>query len=248
MLSTGQARADEVDECIAAHPEAQRLRNAGLLRAAREQLLRCSRDSCPAAVRVECGNMVEEVELKLPTIVLDARDNQGHDLVGVWLSVDDGPRQEFRGTAIALDPGAHSLRFEHRGSRTTMTTVMIREGEKNRVIRVALEPLPTPKNAVLSTGNARPIPTSSVLFGTLGALGVVGFSVLGLSAKADVEHLRETCNRACTDDEVGSLRTKLIFANVSLGVGLLSLGVATALYLTRPARTPSIAALHTPIP
>ncbi|WP_437564178.1 hypothetical protein [Sorangium sp. So ce542] len=71
--------------------------------------------------------------------------------------------------------------------------------------------------------------------GALGAAGLAVFAVAGalsLSAEAD---LRATCAPRCPGDDVRAIRVQHAIADVGLGVGVLALGAATWLYLTRPA-------------
>ncbi|WP_437948462.1 hypothetical protein WME98_49120 [Sorangium sp. So ce296] len=71
--------------------------------------------------------------------------------------------------------------------------------------------------------------------GALGAAGLAVFVVAGalsLSAEAD---LRATCAPRCPGDDVRAIRVQHAIADVGLGVGVLALGAATWLYLTRPA-------------
>jgi hypothetical protein len=67
----------------------------------------------------------------------------------------------------------------------------------------------------------------------VGALGVAGFAVfatLGTSQKGDLER---SCSPFCKTGQVDSAKTKYILADTCLGVGLVSLGVATYLLVKR---------------
>src|ERR1700685_1640160 len=83
LASSGRAFADDKQDCIAASEAgpAQKLR--GSLRGAREPLLICARDGCPAIVRQDCTQWLTEIIAALPSVVVGARDWQGHDLVDV---------------------------------------------------------------------------------------------------------------------------------------------------------------------
>ena len=68
-------------------------------------------------------------------------------------------------------------------------------------------------------------------------LGVAGLAVLagvGASSLGDESALRETCAPRCAEDDVHAIRVKHTIADIGLGVGVASLGVATWLVLTRP--------------
>ncbi|WP_437339349.1 hypothetical protein [Sorangium sp. So ce394] len=112
---------------------------------------------------------------------------------------------------------------------------------------------PTPTAAPTAPTAARPAPTAAPAApsapppaepavpglvwasGALGAAGLAVFAVAGalsLSAEAD---LRATCAPRCPGDDVRAIRVQHAIADVGLGVGVLALGAATWLYLTRPA-------------
>jgi hypothetical protein len=62
--------------------------------------------------------------------------------------------------------------------------------------------------------------------------------VLGLSGQSDVSNLRSTCAPNCQESQVDGARAQLIGADVSLGVGVVSLGVALWFFLhPNPAHT-----------
>src|SRR5580700_9118420 len=57
-----RALADEKEACVAASDQAQTLRDDGKYRAARAQLLVCSRDVCPAIVRRDCEKWLAPID------------------------------------------------------------------------------------------------------------------------------------------------------------------------------------------
>jgi hypothetical protein len=61
---------------------------------------------------------------------------------------------------------------------------------------------------------------------------------LGVLGKSQRDDLRDSCAPSCPEDDVGSVRTKLILADVSLGVGVVSLGVATYLFIASAGSKP----------
>lgn len=63
------------------------------------------------------------------------------------------------------------------------------------------------------------------------ALG--SFAIFGIQGKNEVDDLQK-CKPRCAEEDVDSARTKLIIADISLGVGVVALGVATYMLLTRP--------------
>ena len=103
-------------DCLAATESSLALRNEHKLREARAQLLICSAASCPADMRDECTRRVGEVNAAIPTIVFAVKDAAGNDLVAVRVTMDGQPIAErLEGTALSIDPGAHTFTFETTG-------------------------------------------------------------------------------------------------------------------------------------
>ena len=243
--SPGAARADQTDACIEASVRGQELRDQGKLVAAREQLLVCGVQSCPRLLQKECSEWLADVEARTPSIVIGAIDAEGHDTADVKVTLDGAPfLARLDGQAQPIDPGAHRLTFEHAGSAVLEQQLILREGERRRVVTVRLPPLassapraapaaPLPAAPVAAAGPARTV----AAFG-LGGLAVaagVTFAVLGFGARGDADHLRTTCAPACDPGDVDAVRAKQIGANVALGAGVLAAGAAAVLVFTWPA-------------
>ena len=55
--------------------------------------------------------------LATPTIIIDAKDEVGHDVGDVTVLVDDAMvAAEIDGKAIPLDPGPHTVRLQRRAT------------------------------------------------------------------------------------------------------------------------------------
>ena len=229
----------------------QQLRDKGKLLAAREQLLACGVQSCPRLLPKECAEWLAEVEARTPSIVLGAVDAEGRDTADVKVTLDGAPLlARLDGQAQRIDPGAHRLSFEHAGSATVEQQVILREGERRRVVTVRFPPLaPTAPRAapVASAAPAAAVgPARTVAVVALGGLAVasgVTFAVLGFGARGDASHLRTTCAPACDPADVDAVRAKQIGANVALGTAILAAGAATVLVFTWPAPLASRPAL-----
>ena len=72
----------------------------------------------------------------------------------------------------------------------------------------------------------------------MGVLALGSFAIFGLIGKSDVDDL-ESCRGHCAESDVDHARTKLIVADISLGVGIVALGVATYMFFTRPKEAPN---------
>jgi hypothetical protein len=241
--------------CIRAAEEGQAARDGGQLLRAREIFAACATRECPAMLRRDCTAWLEDARRQTPSIVVVARDTAGRDVVDAQVSVDGVVRlPQLDGSAIELDPGQHLVRVSlGEGARSQLPgadpqeqRILLAPGEKNRTINVTFfRPPPAPSVAPVPTPppqapppapppqrtHGHGLPAGSYLLGGLGlaALGVFGtFGILGLT---DANHLRATCVPACQSAEVDAVRTKLQVADVALGVGVVSLGIATWLGL-----------------
>jgi hypothetical protein len=65
--------------------------------------------------------------------------------------------------------------------------------------------------------------------GTLGVAGFTMFAILGNNRQGELER---SCAPNCQSSQVDSVRTKYMIADTCLGVGLVSLGLATYLFMT----------------
>ncbi|MRG96594.1 hypothetical protein [Polyangium spumosum] len=247
MTSLGgtQAEAAPPDQarkaaCAAAFEEGQELEKAGRLVEARGKFVACSAADCPAVVRDECTTMLPRVESSLPTIVPGLRDATGNDVVDAEVTLDGKVlTKTLDGQPIAVNPGPHTLRFAAPGAPPVERQVVVRVGEKNRVITVDLEASvkdaprdqDKPTEAGQGTSGRR---VASYVLGGLGVVSLGAFAYLGATGKGELDTLKETCGRtqSCASADVDAVKTKLLLADVSLGVGLASLGVATALFFT----------------
>jgi hypothetical protein len=207
-------------ECLGAHEESLALQRKHQLRLAREKLVLCSSSSCPAEVRAECMQNVQELNPRLPTIVFEASDLDGRDLVAVTVRMDGELLTErLEGTAVAVDPGEHAFTFQAVGRPTIERKIIIHEGEQDRRERVAWE-LPAPPkpvapvvapSAAVDLERAAPAPAAGRRLGpariaglAVGAAGVVALgvgAVYGLEAWSKRDSAKKVCpDRTCTGD------------------------------------------------
>jgi hypothetical protein len=127
-------------DCLTANESSLTLRGRNELRAARAQLLVCSAASCPTDIRNECIRRVAEVNQAVPTIVFEAKDASGRNLLEVVVQMDGELLAErLVGTALSIDPGVHTFVFELPGKAKTQKELVILEGEKNRRELVVFE-------------------------------------------------------------------------------------------------------------
>ncbi|HEY5243220.1 MAG TPA: hypothetical protein VIJ22_17190 [Polyangiaceae bacterium] len=131
--------ADDKSQCVDANTQGQNLRRDGKLAAARAQLRTCAAATCPGLVRNDCTQRLDELERAQPTIVFEAKDAHGGDLVDVRVSLDGQLlTAHLDGTASMVDPGTHELTFEAPGQPPVTRKLLVNEGEKGRREQVIL--------------------------------------------------------------------------------------------------------------
>jgi hypothetical protein len=181
-LASPSARALTKDQCVDANTSAQSLRREGKLGAAREQLTLCIDSRCPGIVRYDCTQRLDELERAQPTVVFDAKNAAGDDIVLVHVTVDGvGLADMLDGRALGVDPGPHVFTFETAGQPATTVRLVLKEGEKDRRERIVLggaaEPPPVAASAAPAmTGTSRG-EGQRVAGLVLGAVGLAGLGV-----------------------------------------------------------------------
>jgi hypothetical protein len=227
--------------CFDAAVAGQKLRNAGKLLAANEQFLACVRPSCPDEVARDCSRWLEELANVTPTLVFAARDASGHDLTDVQTFVDEGaPRSVSDGRPIPLDPGPHRVRFVRAGQAEVVQDIVVRAGEKNRVVLAQFAPPTATRPGAASPDGTVPVGTWVAGAAGVAALGV--FAYFGIRGVSDFQSY-DCGGGGCSAPEKSNVTTEFRVADVALGVGIVALGIATVLYLTRPSSHRDVAIL-----
>lgn len=237
------AAPDDREQCASSAEQAQQLRDEGKYRRAREQMLLCARDSCPGPIKSDCGKWLAELDRDAPTVVFGARDDRGADVLDVKVSMDGVSIQEkLDGKPVLVDSGEHTFKFEAKDGTVKEEKVLLRAAEKARPITVTFSGAGSASAGAggggAGGGGGETREGSIVPPLVVGGIGVValgGFAVFGIGGKSDVDDLENRgCKPNCPQSDVDSARTKLIIADISLGVGLVALGVATYMFFTRP--------------
>jgi hypothetical protein len=239
-------------ECGDAYERSQELRANQKLRAARESLVVCAQNACPAFVQSDCTQWLAELQREMPTVVVAVKDQHGVDAAGVKVIIDgDLVEAEHEGSAIAVDPGRHTFRFELEGAPPLEREVVVRQGEKDRIVDVSFESpgaqpgtpvaaspgpdVPGPATAPVAS-KPGPLRPYAYIAGGVGAAGLIGFTALALVGKGQQSDLENSgCKPNCSQSEVDSVKTKYVIADVSLGLGLAGLGAGVVLFfLSQP--------------
>ncbi len=250
VVSPAMAQGPTKRECAAANETAQDLRSMGRLREARQKLAICTAESCPGAIREDCGQRLQEVDAAIPTITIAAVEATGGDLTGVRVTMDGQPLlQQLGGTAMAVDPGEHHFVFDAPGYHEKIETFVVREGEHNRDLRVVLESTapppapatPPPPPAVTPKDDGTTMRTAGLASGGAGAAGVVVGAIFGIVSKLTydagmrgcaVNNLNDCSSTAVKDDNTAHTEATVSTVAFVAGAALLADGIA--LYLTAP--------------
>ena len=228
--------------CPDSYEKAQEERAAGHLRSALVHLKSCIDPSCAKFIRDDCARWMDQVESALPTVVFAAQ-SKGQDLTDVEVSCDGEPLMSaLDGKAVPVDPGPHDFSFRAPDRNPVQRQIVIREGEQNRLIAVEFSVAETSASTTASADAnlpaesrthravARYLPYGLAGLGALGGAGFALFAIQGNSQKGDLER---SCSPHCQSSQVDSVKTKYVLADTCLAVGLVSVGVATYLFLTR---------------
>src|SRR5262249_19626998 len=128
--------------CLAKYEAAQLARRERRLLDSRAALRSCSAAACPAAVRADCVDWLDQVAHSLPSVVVTARA-RGADVLDVKVFIDDKlAAQRLTGFALEIDPGLHQFRFESPPGPVIEREVLASEGVKDRPIEVEFAPPP----------------------------------------------------------------------------------------------------------
>jgi hypothetical protein len=193
--------ADVVAACLGAFKQAQVLRDAERLRAARRELAACADPVCPAPVSDKCRAWDAEVARLVPTLLVRAHDHRGRELGGASVIVDDEPLALPTGVPIELDPGSHAIRVDHATGRGT-ARVVLAAGKPAEVVVVIGHAASRAHRTAPDAAVARPDEaTPAAAIAAYSAFAVAGVGLLmgiiaGGVALADGAELEERCASA----------------------------------------------------
>lgn len=235
--------------CADKHLGAQQARADGELLRAKELLVSCAHDACPAPIRKECAQWLEEVGASIPSFVVIVRTDddaaEPTDLrvtVGAQ-SVEDPTRP------IEVNPGRHLVRVEANGYRPVEKVVRVSATERLRRVVIRLDarrrPSPTAPSSEKPERSTTLSDVAIVGLGTVGVAGFVGLAWLGTAARQSERDL-DKCSPFCTNLQVTRVKRRYLWANVSLGVGVVASGAALGLVVWRSGSTEPNRSFHAP--
>ena len=246
-------------ECVDAAERAQQLRDDRSFVAATTMAITCSRPECPAVLQRDCAELVADLKTRTPSVIVRVR-TRGRDRFDASVTLDGKP-VELTGGTISIDPGRHVLRAVAPGAKPVEQVLLAVEQEHARVVELPLDEeadaVPPPRKPVVAApvaeagpadeapSSSRTIPPEAWVAGGVGITGVAGFIYFGLKARSDIAYLTDTCAPRCTDEQIAYPQAKRIAADVSLGVGVIGLGLATWFILRTPKRDVHVGYLPT---
>ncbi len=243
IVWSGAARADgpSKEQCVNAYQGAQVDLKASALGSAREKIAICLASSCPHVLQTDCADWLKTIDARQPSVVLSFQGKDGSPVNGVLATLDGKPfTGKTDGRAVDVDPGEHTFTFSPPGEPKVDVRVIVREGEKSQkvdaVSKLYVAPkalTTTPPPAAPPARTERPVPWQVYALGGVGLAGVgsfAGFGISGTRGKADLDK----CKPACAEDDVSSVRTRFIVADISLAVSIVAVAAATVFFVTRP--------------
>jgi hypothetical protein len=245
LFRVAEARAADNRSCDAAYDEAQTLRDAQKLTAAREQLRICGRSSCPGSMVKDCTAWLAEIEPRIPSVVLVANDATGSVVPDVTVSVDGAAPRKVDGISWDVDPGHHTLAFVAPDGRKTDTGMLVLEGQKDQRAAVVLPTLAVAAPAARTTAAPEPSPAPSQVASsgrfpykpvgyTLGGVGVAGivlggvFGAVALATKSSHCPTETTCAPGYASKATGQATISTVG---SVAGGILAAGGLTLVVL-----------------
>ncbi len=227
--------------CARAYEMSQRLRQDGKLQGAREQALVCAQTACPSVLSGDCATWLVELEEAIPSVVVDVRDARGEAVTEAQVSVDGRAIARALGRALAVDPGTRQFRVVLPGRQTLERSLVVTEGKQRQYLRFELSAEPA------SAVPTRRPSLSPWAYGAAAAavMGGVGFGYFGLQGRAEERRL-DDCAPRCLRSDVSALGRTYAAADVSLGVGVVALGVFSYLWLTSGDETSRVGVMAGP--
>lgn len=229
LLTSAPVLAETIpkQQCLDAHVQAQEVRQAGKLRLAREHLRMCAHASCPALVKTDCVPWLDEVSKQIPGVTVEL---QAEGLAPAEARVLLDGEAILPGNAVEVDPGEHKVQVEAEGYEVFRRTLRVEEGKQERVLATLRRKEEAPPPAA---PRSRAVP---LVLGGLGVVGLGAFAYLGSTGKSEEEDFQR-CKPFCDPARVDSVARRYLVANVSLGVGVVSLGAAAYLWFRKPPQT-----------
>ncbi len=146
-----------IGACITNYKSGLEQERIGKLLEARELFIRCAKSACGSPLREECTMRFTQLGTDIPSVVPVVTNAAGKPETNIEVAVD-GERltSTLDGHSFILNPGAHEFSFSKDGHIFASTSLMIVQGQRNRLIAASLQPaLTRPRARPRSAGRKR---------------------------------------------------------------------------------------------
>jgi hypothetical protein len=262
LVASSIASADDKTACVNAYGNAQKLRNGNQLVSAREQMRLCAQPTCPKFISRDCTAWLVEVEPRIPSVVLFAKDSAGAEVSNASVSMDGVVlAQQLDGHAIEVDAGQHTFTFAFANGTKIDQSYVVLEGQKDQRVGVTVaapaqppppfgpggatppEPLPaTPASSEQPSGwSGRK--TLALVVGGVGVAGLAVGAITGVMAMGSFSSQKNDCHSAAPNDCVNHAQalldhdgasTQSAISTVGFIAGGALLATGAVLFLTAP--------------
>ena len=129
----------EIAACVTNYKSGLGEERSGHLLEARELFIRCSKSACGSPLREECTMRFTQLGADIPSIVPVVTSAAGKPVLDVEVQVD-GQRltSSLDGHSFIMNPGAHDFSFSKDGHIFASQSVLIVQGQRNRLIAASL--------------------------------------------------------------------------------------------------------------
>jgi hypothetical protein len=243
---------DPLQECVDAHAISRRAVESGTLISVRKTLKKCAIPGCPIAIRAECSEWQHQAEIEVPTLILSASTYKS-DLEQVRVIVDGQlVTDRLNGEPLEILPGPHAFVFELDDGRRQEVRVVVKLGEKNRVIQatfpelsLTLSPISVTHSTKRKDSITRPIPNEpsnhrALFFGILSAASAIvagSFLYVGIDRR---DTTSAQCAPICNDSQVNRVRRWFILADIAGATAIATGGLGLYFYFDGPTKTSSL--------
>lgn len=229
------------------------LRFDGNLMQSRTTLKACSREACPTVVQRDCVRWLDEVSAQIPTVVFEAITEAGAAQRVVVRQDEQVLTSELDGRPLEMNPGYYEFLFELPDRAPKVVSVLLKQGEKNRLVSVDFRQVPEPvapstlpsaSSIALSAPLAppappipvrsRPIPTSVYVLGGVSLVSAGAATILGINTRAKEDRAYEECAPRCPEERIDSIERWALATDVAIGAAVITAVAATILYVRRP--------------
>jgi hypothetical protein len=157
-LSNGEV----ISACITNYKSGLDQERTGKLLEARELFIRCAKSACGSPLRDECTMRFTQLGTDIPSVVPVVTNAAGKPETNIEVAVD-GERltSSLDGHSFILNPGAHDFSFSKDGRIFASQSLMIVQGQRNRLIAASLQTASAgepPRPAKVSRPEARAVP------------------------------------------------------------------------------------------